>query len=197
MNKSIFCSLLGLAISISLTTKSFAQASNIRSLKLQFVPSNDSFTKDANEYREIWESDGEKIVSAIKKATGLDFLDTAIIVTVYDSMSLSGNRRTGMKMRGRYPYETKKGTLIHELSHRLLLNLSVSRDFEDHPVIFLFLYDVWCDLYGKQFADNQVQIESKRQGYYDYKTAWTNALNISKENRQIQLEEIIEKYKRR
>jgi hypothetical protein len=39
-------------------------------------------------------------------------------------------------------------------------------------VLYLFLYDVWESLWGKNFADRQVEIESGRTGLYDYKTAW-------------------------
>jgi hypothetical protein len=46
-----------------------------------------------------------------------------------------------------------------------------------------FLYDVWTSLWGKEFADRQVAIESDRRGLYDYETAWKWALSLDKDQR--------------
>lgn len=89
-----------------------------------------------------------------------------------------------MRMRASYPYDTKRGTLVHELSHRLISEL-VPKKFEDHPVIFLFLYDAWVELWGRDFADSQVAVESRRRGIYDYEAAWKTALELSAEERSI------------
>jgi hypothetical protein len=45
-------------------------------------------------------------------------------------------------------------------------------------VIFLFVYDVWAQLWGKEFADAQVVVESGRRGLYDYESAWRDALAL-------------------
>jgi hypothetical protein len=79
-----------------------------------------------------------------------------------------------------YSSATKRATLVHELSHRLISDL-VPYDFEDHPTIFLFVYDVWVELWGKEFADEQVQIESARRGPYE--SAWKDALALGADER--------------
>lgn len=50
-------------------------------------------------------------------------------------------------------------------------------------MLFLFLYDVWASLWGKDFAATQVRIENGRTGLYDYASAWKWALSISKDER--------------
>ncbi len=52
-------------------------------------------------------------------------------------------------------------------------------------VLYLFLYDVWHELYGKDFADRMVEVESERSDMY--KNAWAQALNLSFNQRQEQL----------
>jgi hypothetical protein len=45
----------------------------------------------------------------------------------------------------------QKATLIHELGHRHLSQFrSITKDTEDHPLLFLWLYDVWVKLYGEE-----------------------------------------------
>jgi hypothetical protein len=87
-----------------------------------------------------------------------------------------------MRLRASYPPATKRATLVHELAHRLISEL-VPQDFEDHPIIFLFVYDVWIELWGKPFADEQVAVESRRRGIYDYEAAWKNALKLTAKER--------------
>ena len=78
----------------------------------------------------------------------------------------------------------KKATLVHEHGHRLMAQLrSRPPDLDEHRVLFLFLYEVWESLWGKDFADAQVRIESGRTGMYDYASAWRWALSISKDER--------------
>jgi hypothetical protein len=85
-------------------------------------------------------------------------------------------------MRASYPSDTKRATLVHELAHRLISGL-VSKNFDDHPVIFLFVYDVWVELWGREFADEQILVESRRTGRYDYAGAWREALALGAEGR--------------
>jgi hypothetical protein len=62
-------------------------------------------------------------------------------------------------------------------------------------LLFLYLYDVWVDLYGKKFADEQVQIEYKRTNpRNDYKGMWEKVLSFSSEKRSEELKKFIEKY---
>ena len=40
-------------------------------------------------------------------------------------------------------------------------------------------------LYGKDFADQNVAVESRRKGLYDYESAWKWALTMSAEERAV------------
>ena len=87
-----------------------------------------------------------------------------------------------MRLRASYPVDTKRATLVHEMSHRLIADIT-AKDEEDHPIIFLFLYDVWVELWGEEFALAQVAVESRRRGLYDYEGAWRTALAMSPDER--------------
>jgi hypothetical protein len=91
-------------------------------------------------------------------------------------VSFSGYRDRPMRMRASYPPDTKKATLIHELGHRLQSGL-FKRDEEEHGPLFLWLNDVWVELYGREFADAQVEVEKRRRG--PYPKAWDDALALS------------------
>jgi len=52
----------------------------------------------------------------------------------------------------------------------------VPQDVEGHPITFLFLYDVWVDLWGREFADAQVKVERARRGVYE--AAWQEVLAL-------------------
>ena len=80
---------------------------------------------------------------------------------VFEGISNSGYKWKPMRMRASYPPDTKRATLVHELAHRLIADLS-SWNLEEHPIIFLFVYDVWVKLWGQEFADEQVAVESER-----------------------------------
>jgi hypothetical protein len=88
----------------------------------------------------------------------------------------------------------KRATLIHELGHRLLVPIRIpkSKDLDEHKVLFLILYDVWEQLYGKEFADRSVEVEKQRKGLYDYEAAWKWALSLSKEQRAAEFKELKE-----
>ena len=88
-----------------------------------------------------------------------------------------------MRLRASYPAEVKKGTLIHELAHRMLGRVKPTDDIDEHRKIFLVLYDIWVALYGKEFADRNVAVESSRKGLYDYESAWKWTLAMSAEER--------------
>jgi predicted metal-dependent peptidase len=88
-----------------------------------------------------------------------------------------------MQLRASYPAEVKKATLIHELLHRMLGRVRTTTEIDEHRKLFLVLYDIWVSLYGKEFADRNVAVESLRKGLYDYETAWKWALAMSPEER--------------
>ena len=153
-------------------------------LNLEFIPENKEFAEATNEYLYIWENFGEKIVDSIELTAQLKFKDSIIKVTVYEGISQSHP----FKLRASYDLETKAATLVHELLHRLSADylLSIPEPEDEislglHKQIYLILYDLWVDLFGKEVADRQVKIESSRIPLY--KDAWEWALSLNKEER--------------
>jgi hypothetical protein len=150
-------------------------------VSIRFVPASDSFASAATEYERIWAGDGQRIVHAMERLAGLAFVsalfaDTAIVANVREVASSSGFRQSPMTLRASYSTDTKKATLIHELGHRLMHGL-FKREEEEHQYLFLWVYDVWTVLYGRQFADEQVDIERRRRG--PYPAAWDYALKFT------------------
>jgi len=172
-----------LAGCLVLVIASAGMSAQAPSLELNFTASAPSFQPATEEYRAIWAAEGPRIVAAMERITGLHFEAGPIAVGVYEGTSLSGIRGiTPMRMRASYSLATKRATLAHELAHRLIGDL-VPGTFDDHPVIFLFVYDVWVELWGRQFADEQVAIERKRTGPANYDGLWTSTLALSEAER--------------
>ena len=159
---------------------SFFEASG--ATEIVFAAEAPEFESAAKEYRQIWKQEGERIAATLHHLTGLHLEPGPIQTIVFEGVSNSGYRDIPMRMRASLPADTKRATLVHELSHRLIGHL-VPKDFEEHPVIFLFVYDVWVELWGQEFADAQVVVESKRRGRYDYAGAWRDALALGKSGR--------------
>jgi hypothetical protein len=136
-----------------------------------------AFEPAAEEYRALWARDGARIVEAMERVSGLRFREFEIPVLVVAGASSSGYGERPVRMRASYPEPTKRATLIHELGHRLQSHL-FRQEEEEHPPLFLWLYDVWVDLYGKPFADAQVVVERRRRGIVDYDRAWRETLAL-------------------
>jgi hypothetical protein len=161
-------------------------------LKLNFAPESERFTEATRQYREIWNTEGRKMIEAMEVVSGLRFFETDISVIVFEGASSSGFGARPMKLRASYPEEVKKATLIHELGHRLNGQLkNRPEEIDEHRILFLYLYDVWTRLYGSSFAERMVEVEKKRKGLYDYETAWNWTLKLSKEERAAKLKEIV------
>lgn len=169
---------------------SVSVSANTSDLKLEFSPETDKFIEATKAYQKIWNSDGKKIIETMEKTSGLQFRQKEIKVIVYEGVSYSGFKSRPMKMRASYSFDVKKGTLIHELGHRLIEGVPETAGIDNHRILFLFLYDVWQKLYGKEFADNLVKIESGRRGLYDYEAAWKWALSMNAEKRKAKLSEL-------
>lgn len=143
-----------------------------------------AFATAAEAYRRIWVDEGQQIVVAMERGTGLTFLETNVKAVIFEGPSRSGAGDTPMYLRASYPENVKKATLVHENGHRLIAQLrNRPADLDEHRVLDLFLYDVWESLWGKDFADTQVRFESGLTGIYDYDSAWKWALSISKAER--------------
>ena len=151
-------------------------------VKIAFEAMEPGFEAAAAEYRALWAAEGARIIAALEKRSGLKWNEREIRAQIYEGTSFSGFGTRPMRLRASYPADTKKGTLIHEIGHRLQGHLFKQNE-EDHPFLFLYLYDVWRDLYGEAFADAQVKIESGRKGLYDYERAWKQVLELTEDER--------------
>lgn len=153
---------------------------SVRVPRIEFVPESETFAAAVGEYERIWAADGARIARTMQDISGLTFTDTAITAIVFEGASSSGFRDTPMRLRASYPTDTKKAALMHELGHRLQSPLFRQQD-EEHVPLFLWLYDSWVRLYGKEWADAQVVIEKRRRG--PYPRAWDEALALSPKER--------------
>lgn len=148
-------------------------------VRMTFSPESERFFGAACEYENIWRTEGQRILDAMERVSGLQFFEKEIQAIVYEGVSYSGFGGRPMKLRGSYPMDVKKATRIHELGHRLTARIPKSNEIDEHRVLFLILYDIWTRLYGKDFADKSVEVETERRGLYDYQSAWEWALSFS------------------
>jgi hypothetical protein len=154
---------------------------------IEFVPAAPRFAEATDAYRLLWESDGERIIAAMEAATGLAFPATPIDVIVTGGPPMTTYDGRTIRLRADYSPDYKRATLVHEIGHRLAFALPRSHEMDDHRLLYLFLYDVWTDLYGRDFADRMVRIERRIPGPVDYDAAWTWALAMTREERQARL----------
>jgi hypothetical protein len=174
---------LGALILFLLTAVTSAQDTLV---SITFTPEkkNPKFDAAADEYRRIWADEGDRIIRAMEQVSKLKFPEKKIKAEIYEGPSNSGRGSTPMKMRSSYSPDVKKGALVHELGHRMNSQLRKRpSDLDEHRLLFLYLYEVWEQLYGKEFADREVAFEKTLKGLYDYETAWNWALSISREER--------------
>ena len=161
-------------------------------LRINFYPEHDDpiLIKVAQTQHETWLAEGGRIVEVISSYTGLNFIETEITAVITYQASFS------------HPlvlyYQAGKGRLIHELLHRLFVgndieipNKKLNPKLEIHKVLNLVLYDIWDELYGEEFANNQVEIESKF-GSEAYVLAWKYALSLSSQERKEEFQKIIQ-----
>jgi hypothetical protein len=165
-------------------------------LRIRFHPDCDRerFVAAAAEYRRLWDEHGDRIVAAFGAATGLPFLEREINAVVYEGIS----RSHPLSLRASNDAEAKLGALVHELAHRLLAGNRTrlglppyhpGRDREEHELIDLYLFDVWCDLFGEAFARRQVAIESGYQPFY--REAWDATLALGRPGRAAKLAALV------
>lgn len=157
---------------------------------MAFAPAGPGFRPAAVEYRHLWESEGEKIVAALEAATGAAFPDLPIEAIVGASPPMTSFDGRSIRLRASLSPAYKRATLVHELGHRLAFTFPRTSGLDDHRLLYLFLYDVWTDLYGPAFADRMVAIERQIPGAYDYDAAWAWALAMTREQRQARLRAI-------
>lgn len=152
---------------------------------MTFTPVDHSFVTAALEYRQLWEADRERIVAAMEAATGLAFPPDKIEAIVSEGRPMASFDGRTIRLRASYSPPYKKATLVHEVGHRLAMAFPRTAGLDDHRLLYLFLYDVWTDLYGQTFADRMVSIERRIGPEYD--KAWTWALAMTRDERQARL----------
>lgn len=150
---------------------------------LDFISSSDIFLQATKEYEGIWRSDGQRIETTLEQVSGLSFKEKTISAIIYEDVSYAGHLGEPLYLRASYPFEIKKEALVHELGHKLQFDLPLTEEIDLHRALFLFLYDVWTDLYGIDFANKSVAAEKIRKGGYDYAAAWNWALSFSRTER--------------
>lgn len=157
---------------------------------LTFVAMAPRYEPATEEYRRIWQNDGPLIVAAMEAATGQSFPLSPIEVLVRDGAPMISFDGRIIRLRASTRPAYMKATLVHEIGHRLALTMPRSPEMDDHRLLYLFLYDVWTDLYGQDFADRMVAIERRIRAPYDYDAAWTWALAMTREERQARLRDL-------
>lgn len=152
---------------------------------VSFAAPDSTFAPAADEYRQIWEADGERIAAALERTSGLSFPSHRISVTVSRGRPMTSFDGRSMRLRADYSPAYKKATLVHEMGHSLAFTIKRPEGLDDHQLLYLFLYDAWTDLYGSDFADRMASIERRIGPGYD--SAWKWALAMSREERRERL----------
>lgn len=139
-------------------------------------------------YQEIWQKDGEQIIEAWERVTGLAFRESFINAIVFSAAS----RSHPLSLRSDLSEKQKRAALVHELGHRIIFGRrkNVPMDtLENHKGVYLLYYDVLIELYGKEDADAIVQFESGLRSVY--KEAWDWALTYTPEERKVKFRELV------
>lgn len=152
---------------------------------VSFTAVSPEYAEAADEYRRLWQAEGPRITAAMEAATGLAFPAERIDAIVSEGRPMASFDGRTIRLRASYSPAYKKATLAHEIGHRLAFTLPRRDGLDDHRLLYLFLYDVWTDLYGREFADRMVSIERRIGPAYE--AAWTWALAMTRAERQTRL----------
>jgi hypothetical protein len=151
---------------------------------MDFLASTAAHESAARAYRSIWQQDGPRIVAALEARTCMPFQETTVAAIVGDDVSHSGGPEHPMGLRASYDLDVKRATLVHELGHRHLWQLSERLDgIDGHRTLYLVLDLVWADVWGTSFAARSVATESTWQASYDYAGAWNWSRALSVDQR--------------
>ena len=154
---------------------------------IRFFSAAPEFDAATEEYRRIWTEEGERIVAALERNSGLAFPPGEIEALISQAPPMMGYDGRSLRLRASYSPGYKRATLVHELGHRLSFLFPRTGELDDHRLLYLYLYDAWTDLYGEAFAERMAGIESSIPGPYDYAEAWRWALSMTREERQARL----------
>jgi hypothetical protein len=153
---------------------------------VDFIAATAAHEHAARDYRSIWEQDGPRIVAALEARTCLRFPEAAVGALIGDAVSDSGGPEHPMSLRASYDVDVKRATLVHELGHRHLWQLTQRLDdLDGHRTLYLVLDRVWADVWGDEFADERVLGESSWHSSYDYAAAWAWARDLTVDERGI------------
>lgn len=149
---------------------------------------SEKIKRGLDDYKKIWNNDNLRIIKAVKKITGLNFIEQEINAIVFSSTLNS--RSFPLSLNADLELDIKKGLLVHELCHRLLSGNHIRIKFDNykdisleiHKVLNLILYDIWVEVYGAGLANKMVEWESKSRRSI-YKKAWKWALGFDKKER--------------
>jgi hypothetical protein len=151
---------------------------------IEFVAATPAHERAVRDYRAIWDQDGARIVAALEARTCLKFAEPKVSALVDDATSNSGGPQHAMGLRASYDLDVKRATLVHELAHRHLWQLTQRLDdLDGHRTLYLVLDRVWADVWGEQFAAERVRTESSWHAEYDYAAAWSWASALSIDER--------------
>jgi len=154
---------------------------------LAFSAAKPEYAAASAEYRQLWCTEGSRIMAAMERVTGFPYPAGTVEVAVVSGTPMTAFGGRSMSLKARYPLYYKRATLVHELGHRLAFTMPRTAGLDDHRLLYLFLYDVWFDLYGAEYADTMVAIERRITGRYDYAGAWGWALGLTRAERQARL----------
>lgn len=165
-----------------LAAASLAASAARAQVDVYFIPASRAELYAANTYRSIWADYGERIVAALEARTCMPFSEPVVWAQVAEAVSNSGGPEHPMRLRASYDREVKAATLVHELGHRHLWQLS-SRlgGIDSHMTLDLILDRVWSDVWGESFAQRRIEGESAWDD--DYENAWSWAQSLSVDRR--------------
>jgi hypothetical protein len=168
-------SLLMLAASWLAATPAHAQPDVL------FIPASRGELYAADTYRTIWEDYGERIVAALESRTCMPFAEPVVWARVAEAVSNSGGPDHPMRLRASYDRDAKASTLVHELGHRHLWQLSKRLSgINSHMTLYLILDRVWADVWGDAFAARRIDGESVWDDEYENAWAWAQSLGVDR-----------------
>ncbi len=169
-------------------------------MKLVFkinIQGNLEKTLAAARYSKFWDDNKVEILNSFYMHTGLKFKQRRITVHIReDGRSFAGSNTAPMDLSMTWNTKDEIGlTLIHELSHRLIIGNGIEPstnskhgderyNYYVHRQLYLFLYDVYVDILGSEAADEEVRRESAPGPKKYYGKAWKWALQKDYKQRQ-------------
>lgn len=152
---------------------------------LRITPLGERGAEAAAAYRALWQAEGERIAAALERNAGVALPPAPIELLLTPGRPMTSYDGRTIRLRPSFSPRWSPGTLVHELGHSLSFRLPRRAHLDDHRLLYLFLYDSWTDLWGRDFADHMVGIERRIGPAYD--EAWTWALAMTREERQARL----------